>query len=97
MIELTRKDSDYVIKSERENKTNKHEYKTNLSISIWSLKHKKIILILEASPWKRNIIYKDFMKQVTKRSILILPDRQNPDIKRIAWRLYYLTHLTHTP
>jgi hypothetical protein len=84
MIELARKDSDDIIKSERENKTNKHEYKTNLNILIGSLKDKLVIMLLEPSPRKRNRIYKDIMKQVAKSSIPIRPYRQNPRIKRIA-------------
>jgi len=84
MIELARKNSDDIVKSERENKTNKHEYKTNLNILIGSLKDKLVIMLLEPSPRKRNRIYKDIMKQVAKSSIPIRPDRQNPRVKRIA-------------
>jgi len=84
MIELARKDSDDIIKSERKNKANKHEYKTNLNVLIGSLKDKLIIMLLEPSPRKRNKIYKDIMKQVAKSSIPIRPDRQNVRVKRIT-------------
>lgn len=84
MIELARKDSDEIIKSEQETKLNKYEYKTNLNILIGSLKDKFIMMLLEPSPRKRNKIYKDIMTQVSKSSVPIRPDRQNPRIKRIA-------------
>lgn len=41
-------------------------------------------MFLEESPRKRNKIYKEVMKQVSRSSIPIRPDRQNPRIKRIA-------------
>ncbi|WP_035290061.1 IS4 family transposase [Clostridium sp. KNHs214] len=84
MIELARKDSDEIARVERENKETKYEYKTNLNILIGSLKDKLIMMYLEESPRKRNKIYKEIMQKVSKSSIPIRPNRQNPRIKRIA-------------
>jgi hypothetical protein len=84
MIELARKDSDEIAKVERENKETKYEYRTNLNILIGSLKDKLIMMYLEESPRKRNKIYKEIMQKVSRSSIPIRPNRQNPRIKRIA-------------
>ena len=84
MVELARKDSDGIIKSERKTKCNKHEYKTNLNILIGSLKDKLILMILETRPRKRNKMYRDIVKQATKSIIPIRPNRQSPRVKRIA-------------
>lgn len=84
MIELARKDSDEIAKVERENKEIKYEYRTNLNILIGSLKDKLIMMYLEESPRKRNKIYKEIMQKVSRSSIPIRPNRQNPRIKRIA-------------
>ncbi|MCY6355872.1 transposase, partial [Clostridium sp. ZS2-4] len=81
MVELARKDSDEIIAVERENK---YEYKTNVNILIGSLKDKLIMMFLEESLRKRNRIYKDIMKQVSKSSVPIRPDRQNPRIKKFT-------------
>ncbi|MEA5009814.1 IS4 family transposase [Clostridium tyrobutyricum] len=84
MIELARKDIDETVTIGRKNKNTKYEYKINLNILIGSLKDKLIMMFLEESPRKRNKIYKEVMKQVSRSSIPIRPDRQNPRIKRIA-------------
>ncbi|MBV4427434.1 transposase [Clostridium tyrobutyricum] len=84
MIELARKDIDETVTIGRKNKNTKYEYKINLNILIGSLKDKLIMMFLEESPRKRNKIYKKVMKQVSRSSIPIRPDRQNPRIKRIA-------------
>jgi hypothetical protein len=41
-------------------------------------------MYLEESPRKRNKIYKEIMQKVSRSSIPIRPNRQNPRIKRIA-------------
>lgn len=83
MIELARKDSDEITISKRKNRTTKYEYKTNLNVLIGSLKDKLILMFLERNPRKRNKIYKEIMKQVSRSSIPIRPNRQNPRIKKV--------------
>lgn len=41
-------------------------------------------MFLEESPRKRNKIYKEVMKQVSRSSVPIRPDRQSPRVKRIV-------------
>lgn len=84
MIELARNDSDEIVRIEREDKNIKYEYRTNLNILIGSLKDRLIMMFLEESPRKRNKIYKDVMRQISRSTVPIRPDRQNPRIKRIA-------------
>ncbi|WP_243154587.1 hypothetical protein [Clostridium sporogenes] len=42
------------------------------------------MMYIEESSRKRNKIYKEIMQKVSRNSIPIRPNRQNPCIKRIA-------------
>lgn len=92
MIELARQESDEIVKKEKKEKELKYEYKTNLNILIGSLKDKLIIMFLEESTRKRNKIYKEIMKEVSKNRIPIRPNRTHPRIDRLSRGKYRINH-----
>ena len=92
MIELARKDCDEMVETERKEKNNKYEYRTNLNVLVGSLKDKFIMMFLEESSRKRNKIYKEVMNEVSRNCVPIRPNRQNPRVKRIARGKYKKNH-----
>lgn len=77
MVELARQESDEIIENRNNDKSLKHDYKTNLNILIGTLKDKFILMVLEKSKRKRDKMFKDIMGQVSKSSVPIRPGRQN--------------------
>lgn len=83
MIELARAKNDETIKEKAKNKHLKYEYKTNLNILIGTMKDKFILMILEESPTKRKKMMAAIMKQISKSTIPIRPERHNPRKEKI--------------
>lgn len=92
MFELSKKDSDEIIKQEQEGKELKYEYKTNSNILIGTLKDKFIMMFLEKSKKKRVKMYTEIMEEVANCRIPIRPNRQNPRPERMSRAKYRLNH-----
>lgn len=90
MIELARKQSDEIISNKQEDKELKHDYKTNFNVLIGTLKDKFILMMLENSKYKRSKMYRAIMETVSKSSIPIRDERQNPRKKFLIRSKYQL-------
>ncbi len=78
MIELARQESDKIVKEKNKGKTLKYEHKTNLNVLIGILKDKLMIMIFEKNKRKRIKMFNKIMRQATKNTIPIRPDRHYP-------------------
>jgi len=88
MAELARQESDEIVENNRNDKENKHEYKTNMNVLIGTLKDKFVLMMLEKSTKKRNKMYESIMEQVSKSVVPIRPERHNERSKSKSLQKY---------
>jgi len=78
MAALAKMQSDEEIQNKNEGKELKYEYKTNVNTMIGKLKDRLILTMIEKSLLKRTRMYRDLIREISKNTIPIRPDRQNP-------------------
>lgn len=78
MVELARMENEEILKEKHKDKELKYDYKPNLNVIIGTLKDQFIIMVLEENRRKRNKMLRKIIKQVSKSSVPIRPDRQYP-------------------
>lgn len=82
MIELSRANNDEKIKEENKEKNLKYEYKTNFNVLVGVMKDNFILLLLEKN--KRNKVYAELMKRISRSTVPIRPDRHNPRKEKMS-------------
>lgn len=88
MAELARQHSDSVVEIKNEGNVLKHEYKTNVSVLIGTLKDKLVLMMLEERPKKRDKLFKKIIDTVSKNCVPIRPGRSYPRITKKSSRKY---------
>ena len=78
MAALAKMQSDEEIQNKNEGKELKYEYKTNVNTMIGKLKDRLILIMIEKSLLKRTRMYRDLKREISKNTIPIRANRQNP-------------------
>lgn len=75
MVALVKQESNETITQEDEGKQLKHEYKANTNIVIGKLKNKMVQMLLEDRPERRQVIFHQIIKDISRNKIAIRPGR----------------------